>query len=260
MSKLEVRCQKYTFDEKRHKHYINGHEVTGTTTITGVIDKPSLIPWAITTTVNELKKQLKKHDFDTAAEHAKQEPNRKKKEAATFGTLVHALCEHFNKTGVLLSEDSPLLPQAEISPKEKVNQRAREKAHSLAKEYTDFLEKNNAKILYVEQNVFSETYFVGGIFDIILEMDGKTYICDIKTSSGVYPSHFVQMGGYHVQLDEMIERGYVDDIQIDGYMVIHLPRKGKLSIHKQLNTDIFKRAFRACLYIYRVINEQLWAL
>jgi len=31
--KLDIRCDKYQFDEVRHKHYISGKEVTGTTTV-----------------------------------------------------------------------------------------------------------------------------------------------------------------------------------------------------------------------------------
>lgn len=263
--KLEVNCDKYTFDEKKHKHFINGREVTGTTTIVGIIDKPALIPWALKISMERLKKtlrdkELQDDNLDEAIDDAKQEPNRKKHEAGRFGTVVHALCEHYNKTGILLPVDSEELPKSVLECAQTFTEKELKKATKLLTQYIAWLEKNNAKILYVEQNVFSETYFLGGIFDMIIEVDGKTYIADFKTSSGVYPSHFIQMGGYELQLEEMAERGYIPELDIDGYIVLHVPRKGSLKEHRIADTSIYKRAFRACIYIYRLVNDQKWAL
>jgi len=263
--KLKVNCDKYTFNEAKHKHFINGREVTGTTTIVGVIDKPALIPWALKIAMECLKKLLRGEalTYDNlikAIEHAKQEPNRKKNEAGRFGTVVHALCEHFNKTGVLLPVDSKELPESVLKCAQTFTDKELKKATKLLTQYIDWLKKNNAKILYVEQNVFSETYFLGGIFDMIIEIDGKIYLADFKTSSGVYPSHFIQMGGYEIQLSEMAERGYIPEMDIDGYIVLHVPRKGSLKEHRITDTQVYQRAFRACIYIYRLINDQKWAL
>ena len=257
MSKLERKCDKYTFDEARHKHYINGKEVTGTTSIVGVIDKPALIPWAL----NQAFDKFKKFKFDPQKiDEAKKAPNEKKMEAAHFGTIVHALCEHFNKTGDLVSATDPILPQEILELTKEFTPKELEKGEKLVKQFTEWFQKNNAKVLYVEQNVFSETHFIGGIFDLVIEMGGKTYLLDFKTSSGVYPSQFIQMGGYDLQLEEMMERGYIEDFAVDGYIVIHLPRKGKMTPHIKEDTGLYKRAFRACLYIYRLINDQLWAI
>lgn len=272
--KLEVNCEKYTFDEAKHKHYINGNEVTGTTTITGVIDKPALMPWGIKMTLEALIKSLKKNwtelsaldkmkfetKFLTHATEAKKEPNNKKTEAGRFGTVVHALCEHFNLTGVLLPVDSPLLSQDVLEKASTFTPKQLQKATKLVEEYIKWFKANKAEILYVEQNVFSETHFVGGIFDMVIKVKGKIYIGDFKTSSGVYPSQFIQIGGYQLQLEEMIERGYIDDFDVHGYIVFHIPRKGGLTVHIKEEVAIYRRAFLACVYIYRVINEQLWAL
>lgn len=257
--KLKANCNKYTFDEKRHKHYINGREVAGTTSIVGVIDKPALMPWAVKISMEYLKNNLTDlTKLDDVIEESKKQPNEAKKSAGRFGTVVHALCEHFNNTGEVLPIDSPKLPQEVLDIQ--IDKSQQKKAVKLTEQYKKWFEDNKVKIHYVEQNVFSETYFVGGIFDMVLEIDGKMYLGDFKTSSGVYPSQFVQMGGYEIQLEEMMERGYIDNIQIDGYIVIHIPRKGSLKEHRIVDTNNYKRAFRACLYIYRLVNDQKWAL
>lgn len=272
--RLEVNCDKYTFDERAHKHYINGREVTGTTTIVGVIDKPALVKWAVKVSFEVMLKLLKKRfkeiltlnkkQFEALVletiDEAKKEPENRKKEAGRFGTIVHAICEHFNLTGEVLSPYDERLPE-DIPPLVATfTAKQLDKAVALVGEYVEWFRENKVEVVAAEQNVFSETYFVGGIFDMILRIDGKLYIADFKTSSGVYPSQFVQMGGYQLQLEEMAERGYIDGLDTQGYIVIHLPRKGKMTVHRKEEVDIYRRAFRACVYIYRVVNEQLWAL
>lgn len=272
--RLEVNCDKYTFDEKAHKHYINGREVTGTTTIVGVIDKPALVKWAVKVSFEVFLKLLKKRfkelltlnkkQFEALVleviEEAKKEPENRKNEAGRFGTIVHAICEHFNLTGEVLSPYDERLPAdipalvATFKPKQL------DKAVELVNEYVAWFRENKVEVIAAEQNVFSETYFVGGIFDMILLIKGKTYIADFKTSSGVYPSQFIQMGGYQLQLEEMAERGYIDDMDIEGYIVIHLPRKGHMTVHQKDDVPLYRRAFRACVYIYRTVNEQTWSL
>lgn len=255
--KLEINCDKYRFDEAKHKHYIGNNEVTGTTTIVGVIDKPKLVDWAVG---KSMKKLVELGLDEKNIDEAKKAPLEYKQTAGRFGTVVHALCEHFNKTGVVLPIDSPELPEEILNLTKTFDKSQLKKAPKLVDQYVTWFNKVGAKVLYVEQNVFSESYHVGGIFDLVLEIDGKIYLTDFKTSSGVYPSQFIQMGGYDLQLTEMMERDYIQDFPIDGYIVVHLPRKGSCSIHKKENTDHYKKAFRACIYIYRLINDQTWAL
>jgi hypothetical protein len=259
--KLDINCDKYKFDETRHKHYINGNEVTGTTTICGVIDKPALMPWAVKVSMEKLVEitgdgPLTKENID----EAKKAPFQKKTTAGSFGTVVHAVAEHFNKTGVVLPCNSLELDEKVQSLAQTFTEKELKKGDKLISQYIEWFNKVGAKVLYVEQNVFSETHHIGGIFDLVLEINGKIYLTDFKTSSGVYPSQFIQMGGYDIQLEEMMERGYIQDFAVDGFIVIHLPRKGSCKVHIKENTDHYRRAFRACIYIYRLINDQLWAL
>ena len=257
--KLDINCDKYRFDESKHKHYINNKEVTGTTTVVGVIDKPALMPWAVNKSMDKLVNitgdgPLTKENINKA----KKAPTEFKQEAGRFGTVVHALCEHFNKTGVVLPVDSEELPPEVLELVKTLDKSQLKKAPKLVDQYIEWFNKVGAKVLYVEQNVFSEDMYVGGIFDLVLEIDGKIYITDFKTSSGVYPSQFVQMGGYEIQVNEMMERGYITKFNVDGYIVIHLPRKGSCKVHIKTDTQEFRKAFTACLFIYRLINKKEW--
>lgn len=256
--KLQVNCDKYKFDEVRHKHYIHNREVTGTTTIVGVLDKPALVPWAVKISMEKLKELGTLTDENI--EIAKKAPNNKKTSAGTFGTVAHFIAEHFNKTGVVLSADSDELPKDIQDKAKELNDKQKKKIDKLINQFKDWLTDNKAKVIYAEQNVFSETHFIGGIFDMIIEKGGKTYIADFKTSSGVYPSHFIQMGGYDIQLEEMAERGYIEEIAPDGYIVFHVPQAGNMKVYEKTNPDHYRRAFRACLYLYRLVNDQIWAL
>lgn len=259
--KLDINCDKYKFDEARHKHYISNNEVTGTTTICGVIDKPALMPWAVKVSMEKLVKLTGDGPLTTKnIDEAKKAPTEFKHTAGRFGTVVHAVCEHFNKTGVVLPCNSEELPPETRLLAQTFTEKELKKGDKLVSQFITWFTKVGAKVLYVEQNVFSESYHVGGIFDLVLEIDGKIYLTDFKTSSGVYPSQFIQMGGYDVQLTEMMERGYIQEFDISGYIVIHLPRKGSMKAYTKTNTENYRKAFRACIYIYRLINDQLWAI
>ena len=67
-----------------------------------------------------------------------------------------------------------------------------------------------------------------GTTDLVLEIKGKKYIGDVKTSSAIYPEHFYQMAGYRAMLEEMGETGF------DGSVVIRIGKDGKFNEDKDV--------------------------
>jgi hypothetical protein len=80
-------------------------------------------------------------------------------------------------------------------------------------------------------------------------MDGKKYVADIKTGSGIYNEAFFQMGAYHLMLEEM---GYND---IQGYLVINLKKDGKMDLKMAIDLETNQQAFLAALKLYKIINS-----
>jgi hypothetical protein len=81
-------------------------------------------------------------------------------------------------------------------------------------------------------------------------MDGKKYIGDIKTSSGIYNEAFFQMGAYDLCLEEMGEH-----TDIEGYIVINLKKDGKMDLKRADNMGINREAFVHALGLYQIINS-----
>lgn len=211
----------YTFDEAEHVHKLNGKPLTGVTTlIDKTLSKPALIPWAVKTTVEWIKAncpidigqgrqgvsayQVTESDL----ENAKKEHSKRKTDAGDWGTRVHTACEVWCQTGNIVCEEDIL---------------------KSVQNFIDFIQNNGFKVLGVERPVWSKEWWIGGIFDLVLEKDGKVYIADIKTSSGIYDSHFIQMGAYYKCL---LENGWQKDYGVDsftGAIVINIKKDGTMA-------------------------------
>ena len=90
---------------------------------------------------------------------------------------------------------------------------------------------HNVKFLASEMPVFSKSMWLAGTFDALAEIDGKRWIIDIKTSNYVAPKHFLQCGAYAKMLHEMSGEA------VDGLMIVHLPRSGGITIHKDTEVE-----------------------
>lgn len=214
----------YTFDEVKHAHMLNGKPLMGVTTVMDkTLSKPALIPWAVKTTVEWIKANCLFIEnklngdggfyrvSDADLENAKKEHSSKKTNAGAWGSRVHNACEVWCETGKLpdSQDDEDILKSVE--------------------NFKEFIETNGFKVLGVERPVWSKEWWIGGIFDLVLEKDGKVYIADIKTSSGIYDSHFIQMGGYYKCL---VENDWVKDYgvkEFTGAIVINLKKDSKIA-------------------------------
>lgn len=194
---LKVQNLDVIFDKetkKRGDRYTttDGRRFTGVTSALSAISKPALVDWAARMAYEDVvagadaKKCLEKKDYAH---------KRKSDEAKEKGTDIHALLENWDNIS-----DPMILPIKE------------------------FFEKNNIKILAHEYPVFSVKYWFAGTFDAIVEWNGKRYILDWKTSSGIYGrDYFAQCSAYLKAFAET----YPDKEQPEGYMVIRIDKNGK---------------------------------
>jgi hypothetical protein len=161
---------------KTHTKYytVDGVNVPGVTTITGVMDKPALVRWA-----NNLGLQGIDSSKYTDA-------------MASIGTLTHYLIECY-----LLGTKAELgdYTANEIETAKKC----------FFKFQAWMTEKNVKKEDFVvsEGQLVSEKYRFGGTVDICAVVGGISTLIDIKTAKGIYGEHKTQVaGGYRLLCEE----------------------------------------------------------
>ncbi len=112
--------------------------------------------------------------------------------SADAGTDLHAELERFVKDHMAGTYTSPDDYEAKILP------------------FIRWTEKKVKRFLWSEVHTFSKTHWLGGISDCGAELnDGSIVIIDFKSSKEAYPSQFMQIGGYDIQLTE--SGGYTKD-------------------------------------------------
>jgi len=238
------------FNEKNHHYTLDGKPVTGNTTILNkVLAKPALIPWAANESAKEMGwldpkynkkekcikqaelflnkiKKMSAGDYFKLLEQARKAHCQKRDTAGDIGKFVHEQIENWIKG----------------QPVKKMNKQAQK----MFDNFINWATENKVKFLASEQRVYSEKYWYAGTFDFLCKLDGKTYLGDIKTGSGIYPEMWAQCAGYQIALQENEPK-----TKIDGHLIVNLKKDG--TIKTQTNYDYigYKKMFLSALVIYR---------
>lgn len=225
----------YKFEEGRHIHTLDGKPLMGVTTVLSVISKPALIQWSANMACDYIKDKwgtngLTKEQLLEVIEEARLAHRKKKEKAGDWGTAVHLAIEEWIK----FKKEEPELDEMGLK---------------VFNQFRAWAEENSVKFLESEKHVWSKALWIGGICDLVIEMNGKKYLADIKTSSGIYQEAFYQMGAYALCLEDM---GQGENIE--GYLVINLKKDGKMDTKLDDDTVINKDAFRFALGLYKIIN------
>ena len=211
------------FYPKSHRYKLDGAWVPGVTTLIGKgLPKPALPYWSAKTVAEwvadnpDLTEDLKRMGGrGPAVAYLKELPWAKRDEAAIRGTDVHALAER-------------LVHGEEVAVPEHLA------AH--VQGYVDWLDKSGAEALLTERPVASRQWRYAGTFDLIARMDGKVWLLDVKTSSGVYGSTALQLTAYgnaEFYLDQ-------DNTEqplpaVERYGVLHVTEYGTTSLPSSTN-------------------------
>jgi len=195
------------FNNKARNRYVvleDGHSPVGVTTVLAGLAKPGLALWPMYEAIDWLKKNP--DDFE-GAEKAYLIKSDKGK---SVGTDVHAALENYlNGRGVIMSDDifKPYMA------------------------FNSWFADNDPKVLATEQIIYSKKYDYAGTYDVLLDLDGKVVLCDIKTTNasrsaplGIYPEYLLQLGAYSLAHHEENPLEKVDDL-----MVIRVGKDGVLN-------------------------------
>lgn len=241
---------KYEFNKAKHLHLLDGKALTGCTTVLSVVAKPALIQWAANMAVDYIKEHRAVLNVkidgveypilttETLLEEARKAHCKRKKEAGDYGTRTHEEVELIVNRAIKESEG--LITGHTVGESKPISN------------FVEWAIQNKVKFLESEKNIYSEQLWIGGIVDLVVEIDGQVWIGDVKTSgSGIYPENFWQCAGYQLMLNNM--NLYPN---IAGYLILNLKESGEFIEKRSISNEENKEAFLACLKIYR-IQEKL---
>jgi len=245
----------YDNEDKKHYHELNGKPLIGTSTVTKVFPKV-LTYWASGLAcekfgwsnpknvfgqerINRADSKLKEiqkmsvEEFLKLGDEAYKAHAQRLTDSAEAGTDLHAILEHFVKTGEI--KDDKILP------------------------FTNWAKKNVKRWLWGEAHCFSEKLWTGGISDVGAELiTGEYVIIDFKSAKEVYYSQFVQCALYAVQIEE---NGLFDkdgnlikklDKEIDGVCIVPF---GAKVVEPKFNWDMeeLRTTVNLAVNLYKIL-------
>lgn len=230
------------FDDIKHKYTLaeGNKEITSVTKALGIINKPALVNWASNMAVDSAASQIepgKSYDeiqLDTIFKAARAAHYNKKTDAGTVGTFVHRFVEQ------TIKGENPPLP---------VNEQLRISCERFLK----WVKDNNVKFLLSEQMVYSKLLNYVGTLDFVCKMDGKLYLGDLKTSSGIWDEYKLQVAAYrYARSEEFTNEKY------DGQLIIRIGKDGDFEVKTFEGDEIYHTLFNGfvnALELYRSMEE-----
>jgi hypothetical protein len=206
----------------------NGNGYSQMYGVTSILDywgqKDRLVQWAVDRVVEAI-------EAGEPLQRAKMAHKTHLNSAAASGTDVHAEVESYINFQLYPERgEVALSPQAQL--------------------FKEWAEKNEVVFLASEMPVFSKNWWCAGTMDFMCEIHGKRYVGDVKTSNYISPKHFFQCGAYAGMIDE----------DIDGLVIVHLPRSGGINIHFRQDVDKYTKAFENILYTVKMDKNESYQL
>lgn len=232
------------------RYVVNGTEKPkGVTTILGQTLNKDLMEWAVSCAMEVLQAKLPvitEADLKKAAGEYKV----RRDTGASAGSEAHAMVEHYLKGTTHGGKTSP----------ESLN------AFNAFKEW---FQEVQPQVVNVEEVIYSHTFRYAGTYDCMLQLNDKTYLCDLKTTNssrkapnGVYAEYFIQLGAYAFAHEE--QRQFEEDnggtklLPIDDLMVISAKKNGKLDIvtasDMGLSVQECGEMFKRVMNLYTFLN------
>jgi hypothetical protein len=246
---------KFTFNEKTHRYYWGDEQMTGVTTIIGVIGKgDGITQWAANCAVDYIeKKGLAQYaskqgevggviaysaSIETFLE-ARTAWKDERDKAALWGQITHKGVEMWIATKEIPTTGTLNDKEYKIEPEHK----------EAIERFVKWAEDNKVKFTESEKKMYDPEMFIAGTADFVCEIDGRKYIGDLKTGKSIYYEAFVQCAAYRHLLELMGEKDF------NGSIIVHLPQKGELETHERFDHETDLAVFKAALLIYRTKQQ-----
>jgi len=215
--------------KRGHKYLLDGQPVKGVTTLIGSgMPKPALPYWSAKLVAEYVYDNfanlpnLISREREEAVKFLKMIPWNQRDKAGARGTEIHAIAETIIHGG-----------EAEVAGE----------FAQYVNGYVEWLDQWEVIPVLTEKVVANRVHGYAGTFDAILKfgngpLAGKTYLCDWKTSAGVYGEMAMQIAAYanaDFYLDEEgIERSLPT---LDGLGIVHVSENGT-TFHEVTDADL----------------------
>lgn len=219
------------FREKGHIHLLDGCEVPGCSTVSGLFDKGDWrCAWASKMAIDKVSSILD-HDgrlcrdpgdtIEGLLKGAKNAWRQKRDLAADDGTALHKELENYIKYQI--NDTTPyVIPWGE-------NTRFYAFREAL-RQFYNWEEEHWVEWMGSEVQVASKVHRFAGILDWLGMVDGVLTLGDFKTGKEVYPQHAIQMAGLMICLNEV-------GLYPQQRIILHIPKDGPFEA-VFMNTDI----------------------
>ena len=229
------------FIESKHLYKVGGLKVDGVTSVLQVLNKPALMYWAVNQTIGYLEANLKagtvldEVQIKGLLSEAKVAHRKKKDAAADFGTMAHKWIEDYING---------------LKPATFTNAILKNSIDKFLK-----WEGDNKVIFHeVERMIYSKKLNYAGKFDFLCEIDGKLWIGDIKTSTGIWDEYLFQTAAY--------QQAYTEETgaKVAGSLIVRIGKDGdEVEIKKSTDAQVTpywinRNAFNHCLKLYRTLE------
>lgn len=153
--------------------------------------------------------------------------------ASEFGTLVHAICEDWGRSGARPARDEISARIEQMRTEQSAFAQERDldaliaRAEVRIEGYGSFLDDFQPELVEIEQTVVNHTVGYAGTTDAIVRIGGSLLSGDIKTSKQVRGEYALQ-GVAVVNAEGLLDDdGSVRDMpELTGAFIIHLPEAG----------------------------------
>jgi len=213
---------------------VDGEPVPGTTTISGMLNKPALVAWA---------GKLCAEAAWRAGKAGEPLPRWNdvlygtRDDAASAGTLCHDLAHAY-----VLGVELPAVPDTDVG-------RA---GWTAFENFVHWIDASALTIEAHERPLVSTQFRYGGTPDALAHMSGKTYLVDYKTSSGVYAEMLLQMSAYRQLLHEC------EQMDVAGVHLVRFSRESGDFAHHYFGPDVLDLGwtiFAALLGVYAPLKQ-----
>lgn len=249
---------KYSFDRENHVHLLNGKPLIGTSSVCGIVAKP-LSWWASGKAVEVMgwtdKKQRIANRLDSANLMLE------KIKCLETREYLKLLDQAYGNHNVSLSESAgkgtDLHFELETWIKGQITGENKEPIEQII-QFVNWCRENVDRFLWTELHMYSETNWTGGICDLGIRLkNGKIGVLDHKSAKEAYYTHFLQDGGYVLQIEENMggfdengNRIFELEHPIDFIGVVPYGGSNKIPV-LQYNVREYKEEFIAALKLYR---------
>lgn len=230
-----------------HKHMLDGHEIPGCTSISGLFqDDGWKFAWPVKlmyeTSMARFRKvagtgsagwvEMKIEQIDALLKDTKNAWRKKRDKSADTGTMAHKYIEDYIQIGI------------------KIPPTVNDEIKNIFNEFIRWEKEHVPVWCASELQVGSIVHGFAGILDALAcnVTGGSLTLMDFKTSGAIKDEYAIQLAGLCICLEEM-------GVRIKQRAILHLPKEGKFEyriIDSDLSRD--KAAFLAALEFYRHKN------